>query len=137
MRKAEGGALVNSEFMTSQYSITPLIRLGKVPIGSAHPVAKQTMATTVTKDVEASVAQVFPICLYIALICRPNCLSLYEYGCLCLSVCIAVTFISCSSFCLSELSEYMFLFIRVSVCLSVYLLLFLLFDCSHQHPITI
>lgn len=34
------------------------ITVGKVPIGSAHPVAKQTMATTVTKDVEASVAQV-------------------------------------------------------------------------------
>ena len=39
------------------------ITVGKVPIGSAHPVAKQTMATTVTKDVEASVAQVMMIYL--------------------------------------------------------------------------
>ena len=34
------------------------ITVGKVPIGSAHPVAKQTMTTTVTRDVEASVEQV-------------------------------------------------------------------------------
>ena len=32
--------------------------VGKVPIGSEHPVAKQTMCTTVTRDVEASVNQV-------------------------------------------------------------------------------
>ena len=32
--------------------------MGKVPIGSEHPVAKQTMCTTVTRDVDASVAQV-------------------------------------------------------------------------------
>eukprot|EP01042_Synura_sphagnicola_P003266 gene3266-4043_t len=31
--------------------------VGKVPIGSEHPVAKQTMCTTVTRDVEASVNQ--------------------------------------------------------------------------------
>ena len=33
--------------------------VGKVPIGSEHPVAKQTMCTTNTRDVEASVEQVF------------------------------------------------------------------------------
>lgn len=32
--------------------------MGKVPIGSEHPIAKQTMTTTVTRDVEASVNQV-------------------------------------------------------------------------------
>ena len=36
------------------------IMVGKVPIGSDHPVAKQTMCTTVTRDVEASVQQVSP-----------------------------------------------------------------------------
>ena len=40
---------------------TRTITVGKVPIGSAHPVAKQTMATTVTRDVEASVDQVIKI----------------------------------------------------------------------------
>ena len=32
--------------------------MGKVCIGSAHPVAKQTMTTTNTRDVDASVNQV-------------------------------------------------------------------------------
>ena len=40
---------------------TRTITVGKVPIGSEHPVAKQTMATTVTRDVEASVDQVIKI----------------------------------------------------------------------------
>lgn len=31
--------------------------VGKVPIGSEHPIAKQTMTTTVTRDVESSVNQ--------------------------------------------------------------------------------
>jgi hypothetical protein len=34
------------------------VTVGKVLLGSAHPVAKQTMTTTNTRDVEASVAQV-------------------------------------------------------------------------------
>lgn len=45
-------------FILTVSNILRTITVGKVPIGSAHPVAKQTMATTVTKDVEASVAQV-------------------------------------------------------------------------------
>jgi len=40
---------------------TRTVTVGKVNIGSAQPVASQTMATTVTKDVEASVAQVIKI----------------------------------------------------------------------------
>jgi hypothetical protein len=32
--------------------------VGNVPVGSAHPVARQTMTTTDTRDVEATVAQV-------------------------------------------------------------------------------
>ena len=34
------------------------ISVGKVSIGSAHPVAKQTMCTTITRDVDSSVDQV-------------------------------------------------------------------------------
>jgi hypothetical protein len=34
--------------------------VGNVPIGSNHPVAKQTMCTTNTRDVESSVNQVIP-----------------------------------------------------------------------------
>jgi len=40
---------------------TRTITVGKVPIGSAHPVAKQTMTTTNTRDVEASVEQIVKI----------------------------------------------------------------------------
>jgi (E)-4-hydroxy-3-methylbut-2-enyl-diphosphate synthase len=40
---------------------TSTVTVAHVLIGSKHPVAKQTMATTVTKDVEASVAQVIKI----------------------------------------------------------------------------
>jgi len=40
---------------------TRTIMVGKVPIGSEHPVAKQTMCTTSTRDVEASVAQILRI----------------------------------------------------------------------------
>ena len=32
--------------------------VGNVPVGSQHPVARQTMTTTDTRDVEATVAQV-------------------------------------------------------------------------------
>jgi 4-hydroxy-3-methylbut-2-en-1-yl diphosphate synthase IspG/GcpE len=42
------------------------ITVGKVLIGSDHPVAKQTMATTVTKDVEASVAQVRTYTIFVS-----------------------------------------------------------------------
>ena len=35
---------------------------GKVPIGSEHPVARQTMTTTDTNDVDATVAQVILLC---------------------------------------------------------------------------
>ena len=34
------------------------VTVGKVKIGSEHPVVRQTMATTSTDDVEASVAQI-------------------------------------------------------------------------------
>ena len=34
------------------------VTVGKVKIGSDHPVVRQTMATTSTHDVEASVAQI-------------------------------------------------------------------------------
>ena len=37
---------------------TRTVWVGKVPIGSEHPIARQTMTTTDTKDVEASVAQI-------------------------------------------------------------------------------
>ena len=37
---------------------TRTVWVGPVPIGSEHPIAKQTMTTTDTKDVEASVAQI-------------------------------------------------------------------------------
>ena len=37
---------------------TRTVWVGNVPIGSEHPIAKQTMTTTDTKDVEASVAQI-------------------------------------------------------------------------------
>lgn len=40
---------------------TRTCQVGKVPIGSKHPVAKQTMTTTVTRDVDASVAQIIKI----------------------------------------------------------------------------
>jgi 4-hydroxy-3-methylbut-2-en-1-yl diphosphate synthase IspG/GcpE len=31
--------------------------VGNVPVGSKHPIARQTMTTTDTRDVEATVAQ--------------------------------------------------------------------------------
>jgi (E)-4-hydroxy-3-methylbut-2-enyl-diphosphate synthase len=34
--------------------------VGNVPVGSEHPIARQTMTTTDTRDVEATVAQVRP-----------------------------------------------------------------------------
>jgi 4-hydroxy-3-methylbut-2-en-1-yl diphosphate synthase IspG/GcpE len=34
------------------------VTVGKTMLGSAHPVAKQTMTTTVTRDVASSVEQV-------------------------------------------------------------------------------
>ena len=37
---------------------TRTVWVGPVPIGSEHPIAKQTMTTTDTRDVEASVAQI-------------------------------------------------------------------------------
>jgi (E)-4-hydroxy-3-methylbut-2-enyl-diphosphate synthase len=37
------------------------VTVGKVSIGSNHPIAKQTMTTTITKDVEASIAQTLRI----------------------------------------------------------------------------
>eukprot|EP01036_Dinobryon_divergens_P022297 gene22297-30540_t len=40
---------------------TRTITVGKVPIGSEHPIAKQTMTTTVTRDVESSVNQILKI----------------------------------------------------------------------------
>lgn len=40
---------------------TRTIHVGQLPLGSAHKVAKQTMTTTVTKDVEASVNQIIKI----------------------------------------------------------------------------
>lgn len=40
---------------------TRTCQIGKVPIGSKHPVAKQTMTTTITRDVESSVAQILKI----------------------------------------------------------------------------
>ena len=40
---------------------TRTITVGKVPIGSAHPIAKQTMTTTNTRDVDASVNQIIKI----------------------------------------------------------------------------
>jgi len=40
---------------------TRTVQVGKVSIGSAHPVAKQTMTTTVTRDVESSVSQILKI----------------------------------------------------------------------------
>eukprot|EP01038_Epipyxis_sp_PR26KG_P007665 gene7665-10429_t len=40
---------------------TRTVTVGKVPIGSAHPIAKQTMTTTVTRDVDSSVDQVLRI----------------------------------------------------------------------------
>ena len=40
---------------------TRTCQIGKVPIGSQHPIAKQTMTTTVTKDVEGSVEQILKI----------------------------------------------------------------------------
>lgn len=40
---------------------TRTIWVGKVPIGSEHPVAKQTMCTTSTRDVDASVEQILKI----------------------------------------------------------------------------
>ena len=40
---------------------TSTVKVGKVDIGSLHPVVKQTMTTTITRDVESSVAQVMKI----------------------------------------------------------------------------
>lgn len=40
---------------------TRTCQVGKIPIGSAHPVAKQTMTTTNTRDVDTSVEQVLKI----------------------------------------------------------------------------
>ena len=40
---------------------TRTCQVGKVPIGSQHPVAKQTMTTTVTRDVDSSVEQILKI----------------------------------------------------------------------------
>ena len=40
---------------------TRTCQVGPTPIGSKHPIAKQTMATTNTRDVDASVAQVLKI----------------------------------------------------------------------------
>lgn len=40
---------------------TSTCQVGRVPIGSEHPIAKQTMTTTVTKDVEGSVEQILKI----------------------------------------------------------------------------
>jgi (E)-4-hydroxy-3-methylbut-2-enyl-diphosphate synthase len=40
---------------------TRTCQVGKVPIGSKHPVAKQTMTTTVTRDVDSSVEQILKI----------------------------------------------------------------------------
>lgn len=34
------------------------MQVGKVPVGSEHPLARQTMTTTDTRDVEATVEQV-------------------------------------------------------------------------------
>lgn len=34
------------------------IQVGKVPVGSEHPIVKQTMTTTNTRDIDATVAQV-------------------------------------------------------------------------------
>lgn len=40
---------------------TRTVWVGKVPLGSEHPIAKQTMTTTDTNDVEATVAQVLDL----------------------------------------------------------------------------
>ena len=40
---------------------TSTVQVGPVPIGSEHPVVKQTMTTTITRDVESSVQQVMKI----------------------------------------------------------------------------
>lgn len=49
---------------------TRVCQVGKVPIGSSFPVAKQTMTTTVTRDVDSSVAQVLKIAKEGADLCR-------------------------------------------------------------------
>ena len=40
---------------------TRTCQIGKVSVGSNHPVAKQTMTTTITRDVDASVSQILKI----------------------------------------------------------------------------
>ena len=40
---------------------TRTMTVGRVKIGSAHPIAKQTMTTTITRDVESSVNQILKI----------------------------------------------------------------------------
>ncbi|RYG62497.1 4-hydroxy-3-methylbut-2-en-1-yl diphosphate synthase, partial [archaeon] len=43
------------------FLLSRTVQVGRTPLGSAHPLAKQTMTTTNTRDVQASVQQVLKI----------------------------------------------------------------------------
>ena len=51
---------------------TRTVSIGKVLVGSQHPIALQTMTTTDTRDVMGTVTQVDPFCLSTSTVARAS-----------------------------------------------------------------
>src|SRR5205823_6749491 len=51
------GGLLRSSFMTAKRNPTRSVRVGRAWLGSAHPIAVQSMCATRTQDVDATVEQ--------------------------------------------------------------------------------
>lgn len=58
--RCEGRGAWSAAIRRAHAAFPRTVMIGNVPVGSAHPIARQTMTTTDTRDVEATVAQASP-----------------------------------------------------------------------------